>query len=189
VAVQPEKVLNEFIVSAARTGDRSAFDRLAHQWQPRLIAHAYRMSGDKDLARDITQDAWIDIIRGIRRLKDVRAFPSWAFMIVSRRAADAIKRRQSSRRLKSAMDAEPRDNDGVLRDTEARADRSSLSEALRELPREQRVVMALFYLEELTTREIATALNIPPGTVKTRLMHGRNKMRVALEVKGDLDHD
>lgn len=143
------------------------------------------MTGDAEIAKDVTQDAWVDIMRGVKRLKETGAFASWAFRIVSRRGADVIKKRQSVRSLKTALDGEPFDESGAQRRAEAVADRGPLAGALAALPKEQRVVMALFYLEEFTVNEVASALEIPVGTVKTRLMHGRKKMRSALETKGD----
>lgn len=185
MTLKPDKALDDYIIAASRIGDKAALDQLVRRWQPRLIAHAYRMIGDSELAKDVTQDAWVDIIRSLKRLQETRAFPAWAFRIVSRRSADVIKKRQSVRSLKSALDGEPKDKNEAQRRTEAMADRSSLANALALLPNEQRVVMALFYLEEFTVSEVAHSLEIPVGTVKTRLMHGRKKMRSALETKGD----
>jgi RNA polymerase sigma-70 factor (ECF subfamily) len=124
------RLLDEYLAAAARAGDRAAFGRLAGQWQPKLLAHAWRLTGDPELARDVVQDAWTDIARGLHRLGDVAVFPAWAYRIVSRRAVDAIDRRVRARRLSAAMD-------------------------------------------------------VPAGTVKTRLMHARTRLRAALTGEND----
>jgi len=83
-------VLDEYLAASARAGDRSAFDQLVARWQPKLLVHAYRLAGDKELARDVVQESWSDIVRGLYRLDDPATFPAWAFRIVSRRTADAL---------------------------------------------------------------------------------------------------
>ena len=118
MTLKPDKALDDYIIAASRIGDKAALDQLVRRWQPRLIAHAYRMIGDSELAKDVTQDAWVDIIRSLKRLQETRAFPAWAFRIVSRRSADVIKKRQSVRSLKSALDGEPKDKNEAQRRTD-----------------------------------------------------------------------
>ena len=102
-----KRVLGEYLVSAARTGDRSAFDQLARLYQPELARHAWRLSGDQDMAQDVLQDAWLDIVRGLGRLNDPAAFPAWAYRIVTRKCAGMIRKRQRVRDTQAAMAAEP----------------------------------------------------------------------------------
>jgi len=176
-----KRILDEYLASAARTGDRRAFARLAERWQPKLLSHAWRLTGDAELARDIVQDAWGDIVKGLARLDDTAAFPAWSYRIVTRRAADAIRRAQSGRRLKEAVANE---NDGDVQEAdeiEQSADASVIRRAMAALPGDQRAAIALFYLQDLSVAEIAAALSVPAGTVKTRLMHARKKLRASLE--------
>jgi RNA polymerase sigma-70 factor (ECF subfamily) len=70
---------------------------------------------------------------------------------------------------------------------EHRADMAPVQRAIAALPQDQRVAFALYHAGELSIAEIAVALDVPPGTVKTRLMHARRKIRAALEPKGDQD--
>ena len=173
------RVLDEFLVAAARTGDRKAFALLVRTWQPRLIAHAWRLSGDPEAARDSVQEAWAEIVRGLAQLADAGAFPAWAYRIVTRRCARAIARAQGRRRLAQAVAAEPFED--CRQDPDGEIDRARVAAALTGLPAEQRAAMALFYLEEMSVAEVAVALDVPAGTVKTRLMHARRKLRSALE--------
>jgi RNA polymerase sigma-70 factor (ECF subfamily) len=172
------RIFDEYLAASARAGDRKAFSRLAERWQPKLLAHAYRLIGERDAARDVTQDAWADIINSLSRLEDVRVFPAWAYRIVSRRAADVIRVKQRDRKLQSEYAA---DGDNSVEDIESRAEGAGLSAAINALPNDQRAAIALFYLEDLSVAEIAAALRVPAGTVKTRLMHARRKLRAALE--------
>ena len=178
-----EQLLDEYLVAAARVGDRKAFELLARRWRRRLLAHAWRLTGDVDLAREATQDGWVEIVRGLGRLRDERAFPAWAFQIVSRRCARRIGRARQDRALAAAVAAGPVEPFAAPEEGDAPAV-ARLKTALAGLPPEQRAAIGLFYLEDMGVSETATALNVPAGTVKTRLMHARRKLRAVLE--GDL---
>lgn len=175
------RVLGEYLVIAAQGGDRVACGQLARLWQPALLRHAVRLTGEAELARDTLQDAWIDILRGLGGLADAAAFPAWAYRIVTRKSAASVRGLQRRRQTGAALAAEPVAEDPGERTAEALADRGPLARALADLPVEQRHAMALFYIDDFTVAEIAVALNCPVGTIKTRLMHGRRKMRTALE--------
>ena len=178
------RLFDEYLAAAARADDRGAFGRLAERWQPKLLAHAWRLLGEADAARDVAQDAWVDIARGLGRLEDAALFPAWAYRIVSRRAADAIRKRTRARRLDAAFAAEAPAPDDTVGRMETAADAEPLAKAIASLPAEQRAAVALFYGEDFSVAEIAVAMNVPAGTVKTRLMHARAKLRAALEGEG-----
>lgn len=169
---------------AAQAGDRAAFGRLAGLWQAPLRRHATRLTGDVEGAHDVVQGAWLDIVRGLGGLQRSEAFAAWAHRIVTRKCAAWIKTRQRERRLAEELDAEPWPEappdaaDGLERGQETRR----VQAVIAGLPAAQRSAVALFYQEEMSVAEIAIALDIPPGTVKTRLMHARRKIRDTLEM-------
>lgn len=175
-----EQLLDEYLVASARTGDRKAFELLARRWQGKLVAHAWRLTGDVDLAREAAQEGWIEILRGLGRLRDERAFPAWAYQIVSRRCARQIGQVQRRRALAGAAAAQPVELFTAPGDGDAPA-MARLRTALAGLPPEQRAAVGLFYLEDMGVAGTAIALNVPAGTVKTRLMHARRKLRAVLE--------
>jgi RNA polymerase sigma-70 factor (ECF subfamily) len=179
------RLFDEYLAAAARAGDRDAFGRLAERWQPKLLSHAWRLMGEPEAARDVVQDAWADIVRGLARLDDATLFPAWAYRIVSRRAADAIRKRGRARRIGTAYAAQAPQADDAAGRMETAADARPLAKAIAGLPPDQRAAVALFYVEDLSVAEIAVATGVPVGTVKTRLMHARAKLRAAL--KGE-DH-
>jgi len=175
-----EQLLDEYLVASARIGDRKAFDLLARRWGRKLLAHAWRLTGDVDLAREAAQDGWIEIMRGLGRLRDERAFPAWAFQIVTRRCARQIGRVRRDRALTAAVAIEPVVCDGSPDEVDPGAS-ARLRSALATLPEAQRAAVGLFYLEDMGVAEVAIALNVPAGTVKTRLMHARRALRAVLE--------
>lgn len=179
------RLLDEYLVVAARAGDRRAFGDLVGRWQRRLVAHAWRLTGDPDAARDAVQAGWLEIARGLDRLQDERAFPAWAYRIVTRRCARDAAGQIRRRELACAVEAEP--EPWVIQpDVEARDDIQRLHRAIRTLSPTQRAAVALFHFEDLSIPEIAVALDVPAGTIKTRLMHARRRLRAVLEGE---DHD
>jgi RNA polymerase sigma factor (sigma-70 family) len=176
-----ERIYDEYLVAAAVTGDRPALSRLVARWQPRLHRHAWRVLGDPERAKDMVQEAWVDILRGLARLDDVAAFPAWAYRIVTRRCQRCFQRTARDIVDFAADDADagmqaPHEDAG-----EFAAEMANVMEAIGKLPALQRAALALFYIEEMSVAQIAIATDVPPGTVKTRLLHARRKVRALLE--------
>lgn len=176
---EKERLYDEYLAAAARAGDRPALARLAQRWQPKLLGHAWRLTGDGELARDVAQEAWVEMLRGLVALDDARAFPAWAMRIVTRRAAKAIGRRQRRRQTLEELAREP-EASAPVNEGEQSAEFESVLAAMAELPPDQKSALGLFYLEDMSVAEVAVALDVPPGTVKTRLMHARRKLRQSL---------
>jgi RNA polymerase sigma factor (sigma-70 family) len=178
MAGESARILDEYLVAAAKAGDREAVGLLARRWHARLVAHAWRLTGDREAALDAAQTGWGEILGGIARLKDERAFPAWAYRIVSRACARQIGKAVRGRALGEALalEAEPE-----AADPGASVDAARLRAAVRALPAPQRAAVALFHFEGLSVAEVAVALDVPAGTVKTRLMHARAKLRAAFE--------
>lgn len=173
-----ERALDDYLVASARLGDAKAFGLLARRWNGRLVAHAWRLLGNQDDAREAVQEAWTEIVRGLSSLHDARAFPAWAYRIVSRRCARQIGHAQARRRLAETISAQP---EMPPPEAEAATDIDRLRAAIRGLPAAQRAAVALFHLDEMSVAEVAVALGVPAGTVKTRLMHARQKLRAVLK--------
>jgi len=178
------RLFEAYLVAAARTGDAAARARLVEAWQPRLIGHAWRLTGDTEMAREAVQDGWLEILKGLSALRDEMAFPAWALRIVTRRC-----RRLGGRRGRDRARQSPLDDQMSLTETDAETGpdvlaRRHVREAIRALPPDQRAALALVYLHELSVAEAALALDAPEGTIKTRLMHARRKLRDHLTLQG-----
>ncbi len=180
-----ERILDEYLIAAALTGDRPAWQRLVVRWQPKLLRHAWRLLGDAERARDAVQESWVEILRSLGRLDDLAAFPAWALQIVTRRCQRLFRGSDQQRRATAALTVEADEICSNAHEGELNVDIEQVLTALRSLPGAQRSVLALFYLESLSVAEIAIAMDVPPGTVKTRLMHARNKVRALLEGVGN----
>ena len=177
--MRKEHAYEAYLVAAARTGERAAISQLVRFRSPRLMAHAVRLLGEQEGARDVVQDAWIEILRSLHTLRDDAAFLPWALRITTRRVARVIRARQRDRRLAAdfAAEAETSSPEQGPASLEAR----EVRRAIASLPPEQGATIALFYLEDLSVAEVACALDVPQGTIKTRLMHARRKLRAIFE--------
>lgn len=180
---QETNALSAYLVTAARGGDQQAMSGLVELHGGRLIAHATRLLGDTEGARDCVQEAWVEILRGLKGLRDDTVFLPWGLRIVTRRVSRDIKRRQRDRVISSelAMDVEP----STPETGPGAADAAAVRAAMAKLPPDHRACVALFYLEDMRVAEVAIALDVPVGTVKTRLMHAREKLRAVLKGEND----
>ena len=174
---KPDHVFDELLVLESQDGDVDALKKLIDRWQPRLLRHATRRIGDPEAARDVVQEAWVGIIKSLRRLQDPARFPAWAYTIVARKAANWIQRRQRERKINESAASESESSQRPQTNNEV----NRLRDALRRLPANQRELLTLYYVEGLTVPEIADVLGIPAGTVKSRLFHSRQQLKSAIE--------
>jgi RNA polymerase sigma factor (sigma-70 family) len=172
------RALDAYLVASARLGDRGALDMLVRRWNGKLLAHAWRLLRDGEAARDAVQESWAEMVRGLPRLRDDRAFAAWAYRIVSRRCARHIGRLQSERRLEAEIADAPAEHAAAV---PGATEVEDVQRAIATLPPGQQAAIALFYLEDMSVAEVAVALDVPAGTVKTRLMHARRKLRETLQ--------
>ncbi len=176
-----QHITDEWLVLRAQSGDEASLALLVARNQGLVLRHALRLTDDADAAADVAQESWLAIVRRIHRLKDPRAFHAFALRIVANKAADwtrgRVRRRRAWPRLHAEALAAQRAADAL---PENNSSAGALRAALRALPGDHATVVALHYAEGLSIADIAAALDIPPGTVKSRLHHAREKLRAAL---------
>lgn len=165
-----EQVVDEILVLLAQDGDTRALERLAARWRPKHYAHARRVLGAEDGAADAVQEAWLGILKGLRSLRDPARFAAWSYAIVTRRCHDMLRRRQRWPEAESTTDVPDPSTADVGRSHDLRT-------AIAKLPDQQRAVIGLYYLEGFNVAEIAEAVGISEGTVKSRLYHARLMLR------------
>ncbi|MBL9125584.1 MAG: RNA polymerase sigma factor [Planctomycetaceae bacterium] len=170
------QVLTELLVLRAQARQSDAIGLLIRQWHERLLRHARRLTGAEDGAHDVLQEAWLDICRGLSGLDDPARFGPWAYRIVTRRSARWVRQRQRVRQVESAWtDQQSR---VAPPDDAARVDAAdAVRTAFRRLPAEQQTLLELRYVEDFGIEQIATALGIAAGTMKSRLFQARQELR------------
>jgi len=164
---------HDMLVIDAQDGSRAAMDALVRHHYRDLLRFAYSLCRDTALAQDAVQDAWIKVARRLRTLDDPRAFRGWVYHAVRWRVGDLVRRaHRRDRPLEGAEAARDRSAD--------RDSRIDLAAAIAELPSTEREALQLFYVSGLTIPEIAVVLDIPPGTVKSRLHRARGLLKQRL---------
>lgn len=171
------------VVRAAKAGDDGALEDLVSRSYRAAYALALRLLGDPDDAAEATQEAYVRMVRGLKRFQDDGAFRTWLFKIVSNVCLTEMRRR--SRRdvpteLGAVPETAPADVEGVAT---GRMLRDELAVSIRELPDIYRTAVVLRDVHDLSTDEAAEALGISPGAVKVRLHRARRMLREALVVR------
>ncbi len=179
-----DQIVDELLVIEAQLGDRACLDLLVDRWSGRLLGAARRHTGDGAAAEEVSQEAWGAIAKGLSRLRDPALFGAWAHGIVRRKAADWVAARGRERRETArTRGAEPRGGSaGIRADGEELV---GLRRAIRRLPAERRAILFLLYGEGLSVGQIASLLEVPAGTVKSRLHQARAELRGLLETQGE----
>ena len=171
--IDPKSTGDELLAVRCQLGEAAAFDDLITRWHGPLWAFIRRLAGDDDAARDILQDVWIRVIRGIPRLRDGAKLRAWLFGIARRTLMDRLRDRYART---SAADVEIDDIPSET-PTDDSSDLEMLEHGVEQLPLIEREAVTLFYLQELSLNEIADTLNVPVGTVKSRLFRARRLLR------------
>jgi RNA polymerase sigma-70 factor (ECF subfamily) len=162
-------------VRAAQRGDGRALEQLFRSHWPRAYRAALLVVGDAAAAEDIAQESFLAAVRALDRFDRRRPFGPWLHRIVVNRAIDWARARSLRREL--AVDAAP-EPVAAAREPSARA--RELAAALSELAPEHRAVIVLRYLLEYTPGEIAALLDLPRGTVNSRLRRGLDRLAEVL---------
>ena len=173
---------DELVAVRCQLGERAAFDLLLERWHGPLAAYAARLAGDEEAACEVVQDTWLRVLRGIGRLSDPAKIGAWLFGIARRALMDRLRAQYGAPpRSGVEVDALSTDGDDAADELELRDDVAALHMELAELPFAEREVLTLFYLGELSLAEVAAVLEVPQGTVKSRLFRARHMLAHALE--------
>jgi len=167
------------LVIRAQNGDRDAFAALAEASLDRLLSLAQHILGDTQLAEDATQHALVNMWRHLPRLRDAARFEGWSYRLLVNACYSEVRR---SRRWMPNMIAPLSFEPVAADDLGPVHDRDELERAFRDLSVDHRAVLVLHHCLGLTLPEIAQSLDIPEGTVRSRLYHAMKKVRAALGV-------
>lgn len=178
----PSNPAGDPLLVAARDGDRAALDRLLRREQPRIHALCRRLTGNDADALDATQEALIAIVRGLPRFDGRAAFSTWSHRVATNACLDELRRR-TRRPVPVDEDAHvERPVAGSAPGTaEEVAERLALDQALAQLTPEFRAVVVLRDVAGLDYAAIAEVLDLPPGTVRSRIARGRAQLAAHLE--------
>ena len=172
---------DELLAIRCQMGERSAFTDLINRWHEPLWRYLRRLAGSNEAADDLVQDTWLKVLRGIAGLREAARVRPWLFGIARRVAMDRLR----------AQYARPHDDDARIdelaappEDHELESDLAALEAGMASLPMRERETLALFYLRELTIEEMSALLEVPAGTVKSRLFRARELLRREFDKRG-----
>jgi RNA polymerase sigma factor (sigma-70 family) len=168
-------VTRDDLVVRARSGDHDAFDVIARSMTARLYAIAFRILRDVHLAEDAVQDSLVDAWRDLRALRDPALFDGWVTRILVRNCYRAAKRDRSTRRVSLPPSEHTADVSTEV------AERERIEQAFLQLTPDHRIVVVMRYYLGWEPTEIADAIGVAAGTVRSRLHYGLEALRAAIE--------
>ncbi|MEO8064862.1 MAG: sigma-70 family RNA polymerase sigma factor [Pseudomonadota bacterium] len=172
---------DELLAIRCQLGERAAFDALITRWHPPLWRYLRRLANDDDTAHDLAQETWLRVLRAIAKLREPARLRPWLFGIARRTAMDRLRAQYTQPPM---SDVNPEDIAAELPDANLEEEFATLEVSVGSLPIVEREVLALFYLRELSLEEISVLVEVPIGTVKSRLFRARQLLRRDLKTTG-----
>jgi RNA polymerase sigma-70 factor (ECF subfamily) len=170
---------NEFdLITAAQQGDQRSFGELVHRHREGVINIVYRMCGNAHLAEDAAQEAFIRAWQSLHSYHPRSPFRNWVYRIAINIALDALRREREMGDVDTLTLASSEDRPETVVEREEQAEQ--VRWAVLALPPASRVVLVLREYEGLSYQEIADTLDIPIGTVMSRLNYARGRLRESL---------
>ncbi len=176
LTVETEAVL----VARAQKGDRGAYGELVQRYQASVVNVVYHMCSDAQLAQDAAQEAFIQAWLHLPSYRPQSSLRNWLYRIAVNAALDAIRRQKSMQpeEIESLELSDPQDSpEGLLVQKELAR---QVHSAIQCLPDACRVVLVLREFEQLSYQDIASTLDIPIGTVMSRLNYARERLKLLL---------
>lgn len=182
-----DALADELLAVRCQLGEAAGFDALIERWHAPLWKYVRRLVDDDEAAADTSQDVWLRVLRALPRLRDPSRLRAWLFGIARRTVMDRLRRRYAE---PEEMSLDSGDADGTSTDDDlpeiTDEDLGRMHDALARMPLIERDVLVLFYLQELTVSQLAEVLDVPVGTVKSRLFRARQMLRRELTHSGTL---
>lgn len=179
-------------IKAVKKGDQNAFADIVEMYKDKVYQLCYRMLGNRHEAEDAAQEAFIRAYVNIHTYNPNLKFSSWLYRIATNLSIDRMRKKKPD----VYLDAEVAGTDGLTMHSQLADEQRSpedeleglelqrtVQEAILKLPEKYRTVIVLKYIDELSLQEISEILDLPVGTVKTRIHRGREALRKYL---GDL---
>lgn len=167
------------LVTASRQGDQHAFGELVARYQTKVINVVYRMCGDPELAQEAAQDAFVSAWQNLHKYDPQRPLQNWLFRMATNAAIDVLRQSKPVENIETLnLKSQGASPESSL-ENQQRAE--AIRQAVLELPTASRSVLVLREYEGLSYQEISDTLQIPLGTVMSRLNYARNHLRQSLK--------
>jgi RNA polymerase sigma-70 factor, ECF subfamily len=160
-------------IERCKKGENEAFRYLVERYQRQAVRHATAILGNREDALDAAQEAFIDAFRALGSFDKSRPFYPWYYVLLRNRCYKMAARRRETQTVDETLI--------VASNSTTREEAFALEEALLSLDSEDREIVTLKYFDGLNYDELAERLQIPKGTVMSRLFHARRKLQARLE--------
>jgi RNA polymerase sigma factor (sigma-70 family) len=179
-----DTLTDELLAVRCQLGEAEAFGALIERWNGPLWGYLRRICDEPEDAADVLQDVWLSVLRGLPRLREPARLRPWLFGIARRKAMDRLRRSYADP-TSEAVDPDalpaPEDDDAPVESLD------QMHRQLEGMPLQEREVLVLFYLRELSLAQLAELLEVPVGTVKSRLFRARGILRRRMTDPGTND--
>jgi RNA polymerase sigma-70 factor, ECF subfamily len=172
-----ERLHEQLLVIRCQTGDEDAFAELVARYHPRLRYYLRRMLPSEVQADDVLQEVWLAVFRVLPRLTDPAALAAWLYRITRDKASVQWRGRPPERLLDVSDLVEEPAQDNEFRQEDAQEIHASLDQ----LTPEQREILVLRFLEDMTYEQIAQVTGCPVGTVRSRLYYAKSALGQAIK--------
>ena len=175
------------LIDKLQQGSLDALGDLYDHYRPMVYRTALAITSDPEAANDLMQDVFLRLYRFADRIDPRRPLEPWLYRMTANLAYTWVKRRNRwIRPLEDLADWLAGSSRNLPQETaEMHDDWRRIQQAITGLPLPQRVVVVLYYLNDLSLQEISEILDVPVGTVKSRLHYGRNSLKRSLGLQGD----
>ena len=178
------------VVRGARQGDPACFEKVVSLYEGLVFNFAYRMTWNREDAREMCQEVFLRLFRNFHKYQHTKKFGPWFMKLAVNACINESKKRRRAREAapQSGEGEAPLEQPSALPGAEevlgSRERQAKVRTAIEELGEPYRTVVVLRYLKALSYQEIAAILDLPEGTVKTRLFRAREALRESLERVG-----
>jgi RNA polymerase sigma-70 factor, ECF subfamily len=182
---------DELLIKRAQEGDRAAFNALVRKYEERAYKYAFRLTRDPEEAADVVAEAFVRAYNALKNFRSKSSFTTWMYRILTNCFLDLKKKEKGKHNvsLDSALTTEDNEVFRQIEDPDASPHEAvethererRIERALSKLPEFQRAMVVMYHVENMTYEEMAAALDLPVGTVKSRLNRARLNLRELLQ--------
>lgn len=159
------------LIQKSLQGDDEAFGELVKKYSPNVFQHCFSMVKDVEIAQDLTQETFLRIFKNLGSFHHRARFSTWIWRIAHNVTLNYLKKKRPTEEkfIEEIMGEKTEDREKLV----------DMTEELNRLSPKHRLVMQMYYQENLSQKEIAAKLNIPCGTVRSRLHYARGRIKIS----------
>ena len=179
MSTDKEVIYNQLLVIRCRQGQEDAWSELVSRWEKPLLYYIRRMIDNEHQAWQVLQETWLHVVKSIDTLKCPEYLPKWLYSICRNKIVTYYRKHHRHAEFQEEIS-----NNGCRNDFEPDTqleDAEAVHWGLGQIKLTFREVLTLYFLQDLSIDEIAEVLDVPAGTVKSRLYHARQQLRKVLE--------